>query len=160
MLFPKYTEVLVSGYLPEDLSGILGQATAQVDYLEFARRGTNGLYFNGKVELESFNLSLLVEKADSFLPLIKGRLERTPMGSILFLSYELFPSSLFFLLFWTVATLGLALLFIMLQHNWIHALICLSICIGNYVFVLHHFKRKVAVSSAIFRKLLNPKQKD
>jgi hypothetical protein len=160
MLFPKHTEVLVSAYLQEDLSEIIGKATAEVDYLQFTGRGNKGLYFNGKVELDSFNLSLLVEKADSFLPLIKGRMERTPMGSILFISYELFPSSLFFLIFWTIASFGLGLLFIGMEHKWIPALICFGICIGNYLFVLHHFKRKVAVSSTIFRKLLNPKQKD
>jgi hypothetical protein len=160
MMFPKHTEILVSGYLPEDLSEILGKATTEVDYLEFASSGDKGVYFNGKIDLDIFNLSLLVEKADSFLPLIKGRVERTPMGSILFLSYELFPSSMFFLFFWTIASFGFGLLFIAIEHKWIPALICFGICIGNYAFVLHHFKRKVAVSSAILRKLLNPKHMD
>jgi hypothetical protein len=160
MLFPRYSEVLVSRFTTNQLMQVIGNATVNVDYLEYSPSNNKGYFFNGQLYQNTFNLSLLVEKADSFLPLIKGKIEQTPMGCILFVSYELFSSSSFFLFFWSIIPLLLGLMFILMEDKYVHATVALLFSIANYGFGIYHFKRKVAVSSAIFRMLLNPPVED
>ncbi|WP_373522305.1 hypothetical protein [Aquiflexum sp.] len=111
--------------------------------------------FNGNLEKDGFRISLEIERADSFIPLIKGEIESTPSGSILFLTYSLFPGSIFFLGFWTLLSVILALIFALLVGNLYLAMITLTLGIGNYWFAWSHFKRKIKISQGIFLDLLN-----
>jgi hypothetical protein len=112
------------------------------------------------LEEDSFSISLVIDKGDSFLPLIKGKFETTPKGCILFLKYSLFPSSVFFLAFWTIVTLLLTLFFGLVAKNLWYALISFFLGFGNYFFAWVYFKRKIKVSQAIFHELLNFSEED
>ena len=110
---------------------------------------------NGTLEKDRFRISLMIKKADSFLPLIKGKLDSTPSGSILFLEYSLFPGSVFFLGFWTAVSVLLGLVFGFLVEKPVFALVSFVVGIGNYWFAWNHFKRKIKISQEIFLGLLN-----
>ncbi len=156
--FPSQSEVLVSSLSKEEVLSNLQEVTKQVNYLDYDLAQDKDFQFNGNIQEDHFSLSLLIQKADSFIPLIKGRVEDTPMGCILFLSYRLFPSSAFFLGFWTVVTLALAVFFAFIQQQTGYALLSLGFGILNYLFAWMHFKRKIRTSQEIFHQLLNKNQ--
>lgn len=154
-VFPHQSEVLVSSYSKKEVIGRLNKVTRDVNFLEYDVRKTKDYSFNGSFEEDRFRISLVIDKADSFLPLIKGRVESTPMGCILFLEYRLFPSSSFFLAFWSGVTLLLALFFGFLANKPFYAIISLGLGVANYLFAWFHFKRKIKISQQIFYGLLN-----
>lgn len=158
--FPNHSEVLVSALSKKEVEQRLEKVTLDVNFLDYEQRLQKGFQFNGKVEKESFRLSLAINKPDSFLPLILGKIEDTPKGCILFLRYRLFPSSTFFLGFWTVVTLGLALVFGLVSQKPVYAGISLLVAIGNYFFAWSYFKRKIKISQEIFHEMLNLDRKD
>lgn len=153
--FPKHSEVLVSALKKEEVLERLDVVTRDPNFLDYESRNESGYQFNGTLGIESFTISLVITKADSFLPLIKGKLEDTPSGSILFLDYTLFPGSVFFLGFWSSVTILLFFFFGFMADKPGFALISLFVGIGNYVFAWKHFMRKIKVSQKIFHELLN-----
>ncbi len=159
-IFPQYSEVLVSALDPENVIDRLARVTRNVDYLDYDRVGMTGHKFNGVIHDKTFKISLVIDKADSFLPLITGKIETTPLGCILFLNYRLFPGSGFFLAFWSLVTLVLAVFFLTARDEPVYGLISLLIGIVNYLFARNHFVRKIKKSQAIFHKLLNPSDRD
>ncbi len=58
--------------------------------------------FWGWITENRFRISLKVKRANPYLPVIKGTLESTHSGSILFLQFQLLPTTRMFLLFWTL----------------------------------------------------------
>jgi hypothetical protein len=153
--FPNHSEVLVSSWTKEEVMERVDLVTRDANFLEYELEKNKGYQFNGTLGRDSFRLSLVITKADSFLPLIKGKLESTPKGCILFLRYSLFPGSVFFLGFWSVMTVILAIFFAMVAGNFLFSGISLAVGIGNYLFAWNHFKRKIKISQEIFHELLN-----
>jgi hypothetical protein len=158
--FPNHTEVLVSAFSKKEVVDRLGKVTKNVNFLDYEARIAKGHKFNGTLEEDRFSVSLVIDKGDSFLPLIKGKLETTPKGCILFLKYSLFPSSVFFLAFWTIVTLLLTLFFGWVAKNLWYALITFLLGLGNYLFAWAYFKRKIRISQGIFYELLNFSEED
>jgi hypothetical protein len=154
-LFPNHSEVLVSKLKKEEILKRLNLVTKRANFLDYIAEADSVQLFNGSLEKDSFRISLVINRADSFLPLIKGEIESTASGSILFLEYSLFPGSVFFLGFWTLLTVILALIFVLLVGNPYLAMISITLGIGNYWFAWSHFKRKIKISQGIFLELLN-----
>jgi hypothetical protein len=153
--FPNHSEVLVSTLKKEEILKRLHSVTKNENFLDYNINSNNVQLFNGNIGKSRFRISLVINRADSFLPLIKGEIESTPSGSILFLEYSLFPGSVFFLGFWTILTAVLALIFTFLVGKIYLAVISLALGIGNYWFAWAHFKRKIKISQGIFLGLLN-----
>lgn len=153
--FPNHSEVLVSTLKNEEILKRLDLVTKNANFLDYKAEKNPVQLFNGSIEKNSFRISLVINRADSFLPLIKGEMESTPSGSILFLEYRLFPGSAFFLGFWTMVTVILALIFVLMVGKFYLAIISIAVGIGNYWFAWSHFKRKIKISQDIFFGLLN-----
>lgn len=153
--FPNHSEVLVSTLKKEEILKRLDSVTKNANFLDFNTNANNVQLFNGNLGKNKFRISLVIDRADSFLPLIKGEIESTPSGSILFLEYSLFPGSVFFLGLWTMLSGILALIFTFLVGNSYLTMITIALGIGNYWFAWVHFKRKIKISQGIFLGLLN-----
>ncbi|EIM78423.1 hypothetical protein A3SI_03523 [Nitritalea halalkaliphila LW7] len=147
-LLPRYDEVIVCSLESREILSRLEEVTEQVDYMDFRRPavGSGQVHFNGTIEETGFRLSVRLRKADSFVPLIRGRLEECSRGAILFLSYRLFPGSRFFLNFWTVLTFVLFLFFGFVAKEWPYAYGALGLGVVNLGFAWLHFYRKVGES--------------
>ncbi|MCL6260077.1 hypothetical protein M3O96_13330 [Aquiflexum sp. TKW24L] len=158
--FPNHSEVLVSALSKKEVEVRLKKVTHDINFLDYEQRLQKGFKFNGQVGKDAFRLSLAIDNPDSFLPLILGKIEGTPKGCILFLQYKLFPSSTFFLGFWTVVTLALTVFFGFISHKPAYAAFCFLACVGNYLFVWNYFKRKISISKGIFHEILNLNLKD
>lgn len=116
--------------------------------------------FNGSVDKNTFQLSLKTENADSFIPLIRGKVETTRKGCILFLHYSFFPSTVFFIGFWVVVTFFMMLFFLTLQLDLKLAALCLVAGMGNYWFSSMHFMRKVKQSQQALHRMLDLQPND
>lgn len=154
-LFPNFSETLVSSLSKEEILHRLEKVTKNVNYLDIETQKEDNYKFNGVIQENGFSISLIIKKADSFLPLIKGRIESTKTGIILFLDYTLFPGSVFFLAFWSVICLALSGLFSSLIPKPELATAIFLIGAFNYWFAWAHFKRKVRFSQNLFYELLN-----
>jgi hypothetical protein len=159
-IFPKYSEVLVSPFSCEEVIRKIELVTKSVDYLDYPINREDKFRFNGRIDNRQFRLSLIIRQADSFLPLIHGKIEPIKNGCLLFLSYSLFPSSIFFLAFWGVVTFLMALFFIFYQNQWLYAAFCLLAGAGNFLFAWSYFKTKLKQSQVIFHEMLSLQEKD
>lgn len=156
--FPNQSEILVSPQSKVEVISNLDKVTKNTNFLSYDALKKNKHFFNGNIQEDSFSISLVIDKADSFLPLIKGKIEDTPMGSILFLSYSLFPSSAFFLGFWTIVSLLLCLFFGFVSHNYMYSALSFGFALFNYGFAWAHFRRKIKISQAVFHEILETKK--
>jgi len=111
--------------------------------------------FNGRVEANGFRISRVIEKGDNFLPLLVGKVEGTPRGSILFLRYHLFSTSRFFLWFWTGVLLAFALYFFLVTQQHFQGGICLFLLGFNYILVLVLFHRKLGHCKKLLKEVIN-----
>lgn len=153
---PHHTEVLVSSLTCEEVITRLHAVTQEVDYLaQTSLDSQDGQIFNGSIKQDSFRLSKVLTKADSFIPLIKGKIESTHSGSIIFLDFSLFPGSAFFMIFWSVITLAMGIFFLFAAGQPIFAVLSLGVGLGNVLFAWSYFKRKVKESQKIFHEMLS-----
>lgn len=153
-IFPIHSEILVSPLSKTEVLNKVDEVTQDVNFLDYINRTDNSYKFNGQVDERSFRISLIVNKADSFLPLIRGQVEPTGKGSIIFLNYSFFPGSMFFIGLWTGITLALGLFFLLLANMPGYASLCFLAGGGNYLFALLHFKRKIKASKNVFENIL------
>lgn len=159
-IFPTHSETIVSAFNRKEVLTKLNQVTQNVNYLDFEGTNKKNHQFNGIVQEDSFRISLVIDKADSFLPLITGKIESTAAGCILFLSYRLFPGASFFLGFWSVIILAMSIFFFLGKSDPVYGLLCLGIGLVNYLFACLHFKRKIRKSQSLFYNLLNLQVRD
>lgn len=159
-IFPTYSEVLVSPYSSEEVCKKLQAVTKKVNYLDGPFDLSKSYQFNGEVNKKHFYLSLIINRADSFLPLIKGTIEPVKNGCILFLKYSLFPSSIFFLAFWGLITFLLGAFFIFIEDHWVYGLASILAGLGNFLFAWFYFNSKLKQSQMIFHQMLSLQEKD
>ena len=159
-LLPFHSETLVSALSKQEVLGHLIRVTAEVNYLDQRTRGDKTILFNGMVGQKGFRISKVVDKGDTFLPLVLGQVEETPRGSIIFLKYKLFPGALFFLAFWSVVLFGFAGYYFGLIQNFLYGGICLFLSLLNYGLAIYFFNRQVKASRTVFHKLINLQLKD
>ncbi len=111
--------------------------------------------FNGRVEADGFRLSRVIDKGDNFLPLLFGRVEDTPRGSILFLRYQLFATTRFFLWFWTGVLLAFSLFFFLATQQLLQGAVCFFLSAINYALAVFFFHRQLEPSKKLFQEVIN-----
>ena len=61
--------------------------------------------FVGTIQPDRFTISLKVTRPNNFLPVVRGRLESTHSGCLIFMKLDLFPSTRTYLIFWLLFVL-------------------------------------------------------
>jgi hypothetical protein len=107
------------------------------------------------VEEDGFRLSRVIEKGDNFLPLLLGKVEDTPRGSIIFVRYQLFATTRFFLWFWTLALLAFSLFFLLVTNQFLQGGACLFLSGVNYALAVFFFHRQLVPSKKLFQEVIN-----
>lgn len=159
-LVPFHTETFVSSLSKKEVLGHLSRVTSEVNFLDKRTQGGRGVLFYGMVGHNIFRISEAIQKGDTFLPLILGKVEETPRGSIIFLKYRLFPGAIFFLGFWTVILAMFAGYYFGVMDHYFYGGICVVLAIFNYLLTLFLFKRRVKASRKIFYNLISFQLKD
>ena len=93
MIFPAITETLV---LPLDA----GEVERRIG------EGIKNEKFNGGVYPGSFSLSARLVRPPQFQPIVRGRIESSSRGTLVFLRYELLPATRMLLIFVSVLLLA------------------------------------------------------
>ncbi len=159
-LLPYHSETLVSALSKQEVLGHLIRVTAEVNYLDQRTRGDKRILFNGMVGQKGFRISKVIDKGNTFLPLVLGQVEETPRGSIIFLKYKLFPGATFFLAFWSIVLVGFVFYFLAFAQNFGYGAICFALAILNYGLAIYFFNRQVKASRSVFYRLINFQLKD
>lgn len=160
-LFPFHTETLVSALSKEEVMEHISRKTREVNFLDKNQlQNQKGIAFNGIVGNQSFRISKVIQRSNTFLPLILGEVEDTPRGSIIFLRYKLFPGALFFVVFWSLVLLGFTAFYWGISQHWLNGGICLVLALINYFLAVFFFHRQVKESRANFHQIINYQLKD
>ncbi|WP_296698287.1 hypothetical protein [Algoriphagus sp.] len=159
-LLPYHSETLVSALSKQEVLGHLIRVTAEVNYLDKRTVGNKKILFNGMVGQKGFQISRVIDKGNTFIPLVVGQVEETARGSIIFLKYKLFPGAIFFLAFWSVILVGFVAYFFAISQNFNFGAICLALAILNYGGAVFFFNRQVKASRKVFHQLINFQLKD
>lgn len=155
MLIPKKTEILVLPTPSWELLKRLNYIVYTTDDKQQEAAENEYHLFTGTIDQNAFVLSLKMKRPDNFIPLIKGNIEDTSKGSIVFLKYTLFKSTRMFLVFWTVLIFILAIILIVLQGKFWYASIALLASIANYAVTMINFGRKLKVSRDYLMKVFS-----
>jgi hypothetical protein len=116
---------------------------------------TTDFLFNGWIGDYKFRVSKRITHADNFLPLIVGKIEATSKGSILFITYRMFPSTLFYLSFVSLMLLLTCLFFLLVEKNWITSACLFVLLLGIYLISVLDFNQKVGISRKLLEKTLS-----
>jgi hypothetical protein len=160
-LFPYHQETLVSPLSQQALLSQLAQVTrtqvasSQARGEELPQLEGKQVVFNGAIGAADFRLSQVLRKGDTFLPLLLGRVEATPRGSLLFIRYRLFPSAVFFLVFWTFLLLSFSIFYFFVEQHYAYGALCLALVLGNYTAAVFFFHRQLKRSRQLFQDVIN-----
>ncbi|MDX5339839.1 MAG: hypothetical protein LPK25_12475 [Cyclobacteriaceae bacterium] len=160
-LLPYHTETLVSVLTKKEVLGHLMRVTREVNFLDSRTQALpDGIKFNGMIGQEGFRISRVVKRGESFLPLICGEVEETPRGCIIFLKFQLFPTTVFFLAFWSIVLLAFSVFYFFAIQNFNYGLLCLGLGVLNYLLGMFFFHRQVKMTREVFHELINFQMKD
>jgi hypothetical protein len=155
-VFPIHQETIVLPYPVREAEARLQAALQAPDDGEWGiphikRRQA---LFTGYINDGMFRLSRSIRRPESFLPLLKGSIEATRTGSILFVRYQLFPATLGYLAFWSVVALGLAGMFFGIAQNYFYGSLAALIAITQYVVALKNFNLQLKLSRQLLQEVL------
>lgn len=99
-LLPSHDETLVLPLSAEEVFNRFSRITRN----DLATVQDKSILFSGWVKEDRFRISLKVSRPNNFLALIKGRIESTSSGCLIFIDYQLFPTTKLFVSFWLFLT--------------------------------------------------------
>lgn len=150
LLFPTREKTLVSSLSKEEVILKIAGKTQIIDS-EFI---TEKPYFNGHFHKRTFRLSLSVNYSQNYLPLVKGKVEDTSLGSIVFLKLRLFPAAKLYLIIFSAMSFLIALVFLLLSESLTGGIIALAIGVINYLLLTINFQRKAQETITTIQDLL------
>jgi hypothetical protein len=111
--------------------------------------------FNGSWNQEKFTISLILKVSNNFIPIIAGDMLFSEEGTLVKLTYELFPATKKLLMLWTIITLLITLFFIGIYQAWIYGAISFGFCVVNYVLSRENFKIQTRKSRRMIEKIFS-----
>ena len=155
-LLPYKNSILILPYKADEVEYKLRQKIKPLtnDFL-LTHPPANKFMFNGWIGDYKFRISKRISHADNFLPLIVGKIEATSNGSILFITYRMFPSALFYSFFFCIMLLLASLFFLFVEKNWLTAGSLFIFLLGIYLISVLDFNQKVRISRRLLEKTLS-----
>lgn len=101
---PHATETLVVALPAPVVAQRLNATTTHSLRMQNAIRSRK-ILFTGYVFEDHFSIARKITRPNNYLPLVKGRIEATSSGCILFLTYTLFRSTKVYLIGWTLLSI-------------------------------------------------------
>lgn len=151
-LIPHKNETLVLPITCEQVISRLSLLTQPASLTELS--GDEEIRFNGFVGTTNFQISRKLSYPQNYLPLIKGRIETSSRGCIIFLKYRLFFGSLMFFTFWTIMTILIGLFLIFFTAEYVYAVISFASGAINFLVTVMNFNKQVSISKRVFCEVL------
>lgn len=111
--------------------------------------------FNGLWYSETFSISLKLKTPNNFIPIIHGSCINSDEGTLIQLTYQMFPATKRLLMFWTVLTVLITLFFIVLYQAWMYGAISFGFCLVNFILSRENFKTQLNKSKRMLDKMLS-----
>lgn len=150
-IIPYKTETVVSTLPANEVLLRLHLATMPAE----KREKGSGAVFQGLIADDHFRISQNLRHPNNFVPLIEGTLDETSHGSIIYIKYKLFFSSVMFLVFWTFITIGAGAFLIFVNSNIWYAALAFGLGGLNYLIVILNFNKQVRISHNLLLEKLN-----
>ena len=112
------------------------------------------ILFSGWVKQDGFRISLKVSRPNNFLTLVKGRIEPTSSGCLIFIHYQLFPTTKLFVNFWLLLTCLFSIAVGFQYSSFWYALGGLAIAICIYLITWSNFNLQLNIARAELLKVL------
>jgi hypothetical protein len=155
-LLPYQQSILVLPFTAQEIISKLSPTVRPFQEEEYLSGKPIDIFvFNGWVKENRFRISRRITHAENFLPLILGKIEPTSKGSIVFVTYRIFPTVLFFMGFFCLILLGSAAYYAFTEKNWLTAGFVLLITVGVYAISILDFNQKVKLSRNLLEKTLS-----
>lgn len=149
-LLPSHDETLVLPLSAEEVFTRFSRVTRN----DLASVHDKSILFSGWVKEDRFRISMKVNRPNNFLALIKGRIESTSSGSLIFLDYQLFPTTKLFVTFWLLFTLLFtAIVSFQFASAW-YLLSGLTLAAGIYWITWSNFKIQLKMAREILLRVL------
>lgn len=156
-LLPEKNITLVLPYASQKVEDAILKKTLSADITipQRIEDPNEGFWFRGDIEEKKFVLSIKNDSFHSYTPMIKGSIESTSNGSIVFLQYKLFKTTKLFMLIWSALTLFLTLLFSFGIPETHLALTCIALLIANHIVATVSFQKQVKITQSKFNQLFD-----
>ncbi|PWJ38428.1 hypothetical protein [Sediminitomix flava] len=142
-IFPETSQTIILPYEREELLYKIEQLTDSEDF-----------YFQGVIDADGFSLQELANKQANYAPIIKGKIEDTRRGCLLFLDYKLLQSSRIMIGSWLF---GLSFIFFLLftAHQYSLYTVIILLLLPLHSLVAHIlFRKEVKRIKRLFNKKL------
>lgn len=153
---PAFSETLVLAYSAKEAKEQLKiNVKPSPDDAFIPKLHEQDYLFTGWVRNGKFRIIRNLGRPENFMPSLKGRIESTSNGSIIFLNYRLNFSSVLFLSLWSLITVSMALIFVMVYEHILYATISILAGIINYTFTTFSFQRQVKKTRKVFHSIFD-----
>ena len=149
-LLPSHDETLVLPLSAEQVFTKFSLVTRN----DLAAIQDRSILFSGWVKEDRFRISLKVNRPNNFLTLIKGRIESTSSGSLVFLDYQLFPTTKVFVTFWFLFALLFTAIVSFQFASTLYLLRGLAIAAGIYWITWANFRIQLKIAREILLRVL------
>jgi hypothetical protein len=149
-LLPSHNETLVLPLSAEEVFTRFSEGTRN----DLAAIQDKSILFSGWVKEDRFRISIKVNRPNNFLALIKGRIESTSSGSLVFLDYQLFPTTRLLVTFWLLFTLLFTAIVSFQFSSARYLLGGLTIAVSIYLITWSNFKIQRKIAHEILLKVL------
>jgi hypothetical protein len=155
--FERHT--IVSAYTASQVLDRLRAYTRQAkhppDFLDIGlQKPHNNFLFNGLIGRSSFHLSQQTLHPNLFMPQLKGRIEETSSGCIIFLNCSLFFSTRLLLVTALLGTLLMAAIYIFYVNRYTPALFSLAFGLSFYLIAMVNYNMQKNISLSILHRTL------
>ena len=110
--------------------------------------------FSGWIKPDRFRVSLKINRPNSYAAVIKGKIEPTSSGCLIFMDYQLFPTTKLFITFWLLFTCLFTVGVSFQYDNIWYALTGLGIAIAMYLITWSNFQIQLKIARAAILKTL------
>lgn len=149
-LLPSHDETLVLPLRAEEVINRFSRVTRN----DLTAVQDKSILFSGWVKEDRFRISLKVSRPNNFLPLIKGRIESTSSGCLIFIDYHLFPTTKLFVSLWLLLTCLFAIVIGFQYSSLWYSLGGLTIAICIYLITWSNFNLQLNLARKELLKVL------
>jgi hypothetical protein len=149
-LLPSHDETLVLPLSAKEVFTRLSKVTRS----DLAAVQDKSILFSGWIKQDRFRISMKVNRPNNFLTLIKGRMESTSSGCLIFIDYQLFPTTRLFVSFWLLLSCMFSIAVGFQYSSFWYSLGGLAIAIGIYLITWSNFNLQLTLARAELLKIL------
>ncbi len=152
-ILPHASRTLVTILQPEEVFDRIRKVTTR--QLLTQNLAPEQIRFTGAVQPERFAISMRVNRPNSFLPIVRGRIEATHSGCLIFMKAVLFPSTRVYMVFWLLFVPAAGLIAMRQYDSFLPLIIAVVVDLAVLWIAWANFRIQFRLSMKAFDEVLN-----